>query len=140
MNLPNSAKKLVNIQVSRPVTGLSIPLRSNVEKIEITVDEIFNCICSKAIVDEVLLDGSTKRLDLVTYNQDNNLELRKIQEEKEAQEKAKLEAQEKANAKAIELEKIRLEKEAQANQLAEERAKKEAELKAKEIASRNTKK
>lgn len=60
---------------SRPITNISTGvIFSRGTYAALTLDEadIFKCICGKAIVEEVMPDGSLKKLDLFNYNKYNN--------------------------------------------------------------------
>lgn len=71
-------RKIVNIYPSRPILSLKTPIYNNIVKADLSVGDIAVCIYSRAIVDEVLEDGTTVRLSLSNYNKDN----RKNKEEK----------------------------------------------------------
>lgn len=81
-------KKLVNIKTRRPIRlSLPVPIRGNIDNIELSEDDIFIAICSKAIVEEVLKDGSTVPLTFKNYNKNNTPV---IKETKQPQEHSKL--------------------------------------------------
>ena len=63
--------KKVNIRASVPIKDFKPPIYGTCNGIEMTTGEILKCLCKRAIVDEVLPDGSTIRLDLKNYYTDN---------------------------------------------------------------------
>lgn len=63
--------KKVNIKASVPIKDFRPPIYGTCNGIEMTTGEILKCLCKRAIVDEVLADGSTIRLDLKNYYTDN---------------------------------------------------------------------
>lgn len=63
--------KIVNIATRVPIRVLNVPIRGNVRKITMSVEDIFKCICQKAEVDEVLSNGKLLRLDLANYDKVN---------------------------------------------------------------------
>lgn len=70
-------KKLVNVYTRYVIRGLKgIPIRSTVRAIELDTEDIRTCILAKAVVEEVLDDGSTLPLNFVNYNKDNNAQFR----------------------------------------------------------------
>lgn len=64
--------KIVNIYPTKAITSLNPPIRSKVIGVTKSTAEIRKCIIERAIVDEVLKDGSTVRLDFSNYDKDNN--------------------------------------------------------------------
>ena len=70
-------EKLVNVYTRYVVRGLKgVPIRSTVRAIKLDTDDIRTCILAKAVVEEVLDDGSTLPLNFVNYNKDNNAQFR----------------------------------------------------------------
>lgn len=63
--------KLVNVKTNGPV-ALKVVLRGSIFAVTLTTDEIFQCICQKAIVEEILPSGKTVLLTLSNYNTDND--------------------------------------------------------------------
>ena len=63
--------KKVNIRASVPIKDFRPPIYGTCNGIEMTTGDILKCLCKRAIVDEVLPDGSTIRLDLKNYYTDN---------------------------------------------------------------------
>ena len=56
--------KIVNIKTTRPIRTIRPAILQSVEGIKLTVGDIRRVIYSRALVDEVLSDGSTVRLTL----------------------------------------------------------------------------
>ena len=65
--------KLVNIHASIPVRDVTPPIYGEVMRCTMSTDDIFKCICHRALVDEVLSDGSIVRLGLNNYNKVNEV-------------------------------------------------------------------
>ena len=63
--------KIVNMVANIPVRSVKPMRYGSYVKDEMSVEDIFKCICGRAIVDEVLKDGTLVRLDLSNYNTDN---------------------------------------------------------------------
>ena len=63
--------KKINIKASVPIKDFRPPIYGTCNGIEMATGEILKCLCKRAIVDEVLPDGSTIRLDLKNYYTDN---------------------------------------------------------------------
>lgn len=64
--------KTVNIYPRTPITTLNPPIRGIVRNVVKSTKEIRECIIARAVVEEVLSDGSTLILDFSNYNKDNN--------------------------------------------------------------------
>ena len=60
--------KIVNIKTTRPIRTIRPAILQSVEGIKLTVGDIRRVIYSRALVDEVLSDGSTVRLTLDNYD------------------------------------------------------------------------
>lgn len=60
--------KIVNIYPSMPITTVNPPIRTTVKRVTKSVKEIRACIIARAIVEEVLSNGKTVRLDFSNYN------------------------------------------------------------------------
>lgn len=75
--------KKVNIEVKVPIRSLRMPLSvGKYYNVEMSPSDIFKCICGRALVDEVLSNGTTLRLDLKNYNKDNDVPVQvKVPEE-----------------------------------------------------------
>ena len=68
----NKLTKVVNIFPSMPITGINPPIRSTVKRVTKSIDEIKICLMARAIVEEILSDGSTIRLNIGNYDKCNN--------------------------------------------------------------------
>ena len=149
MLLSNDANKRVNLVASNYIRGLSDagPIRGVVDNIELSVQNIFMCLCDRASVEEILDDGSLLKLGFDNYNKDNNLIIReRIKAEAKAKqdaavEQARKDAEEaKAKQEAEEAAIVQARKEAEKaaaeqarKEAAEEKAKQEAEAAATEV-------
>lgn len=71
--------KKVNVAARTPVivSSLPVPIRGTVRNIVLSEQDIFKCITQKAIVDEVLSNGSLVRLSLSNYNKVNEVVVKK---------------------------------------------------------------
>lgn len=65
--------KVVNIYPTAPIIGVNPPIRSSVKKVTKTIEEIRTCLMARAIVDEVLSDGTTIRLTNSNYDKTNDI-------------------------------------------------------------------
>jgi len=74
-------KKRVNVTASAPIRVLSIPIRGTSKGLLLSTEDIVKIICQKAVVDEVLEDGTLVRLDLSNYNKDNSKPKEKAEEQ-----------------------------------------------------------
>lgn len=63
--------KKVNIYPKTPVLSINPPIRSAVRKVTKSTEEIRECIIARAIVEEILPDGSTVRLNFSNYDKNN---------------------------------------------------------------------
>lgn len=70
--------KKVNIKASVPIKDFRPPIYGTCNGIDMTTGEILKCLCKRAIVDEVLPDGSTIRLDMKNYYTDNTPKTTKV--------------------------------------------------------------
>ena len=66
-----SMTKLVNITTSIPVRTVTPPLHGTYKGIIMTTGDILKCISRRAIVDEILPNGTTVRLTIRNYYTDN---------------------------------------------------------------------
>ena len=66
-------KKRCRIYAGLPLTCFAVPIIGETE-LNLTPDEIYKCLCSKAEVIEILPDGSHINLDFTNYNKDNRKE------------------------------------------------------------------
>lgn len=64
-------KKLVNVHAKGAVRTVTPPIYGDMYNIELTTGMIYKCMCARAIVDEVMPDGSTLRLNASNYDKDN---------------------------------------------------------------------
>lgn len=60
--------KVVNIYPSMPITGVNPPIRSAVKRVTKSVEEIRICLMSRAVVEEILPNGKTVRLNISNYD------------------------------------------------------------------------
>lgn len=63
--------KVVNIYPSMPIIGTNPPIRSTVKRVTKSLDEIRTCLMARAIVEEILEDGSCIRLNIGNYDKFN---------------------------------------------------------------------
>ena len=64
--------KTVNIFPKFPIIGVNPPIRTAVRRVTKSTAEIRTCIIARAIVEEILEDGSTIILDLNNFDKDNS--------------------------------------------------------------------
>lgn len=64
----NKLTKVVNIYPSMPITGVNPPIRSSVKRVTKSVEEIRACLMARAVVEEVLPNGKTVRLNIGNYD------------------------------------------------------------------------
>ena len=64
--------KTVNIFPKFPIIGVNPPIRTAVRKVTKSTADIRTCIIARAIVEEILEDGSTVILDLNNFDKDNS--------------------------------------------------------------------
>lgn len=62
--------KTVNIKANIPVKNVTPPIYGVREGIKMTPSDILKCLCKRAIIDEVLSDGSTVRLTTKNFRDD----------------------------------------------------------------------
>ena len=131
--------KIVNIEPIAPIMTITPPITGSVFSQKMSLGEIEKCLLGRARVDEILPDKTTIQLSLLDYKKDNVAEYNNSKakviaeqkaeaERKAAEEAAKIEAERKAKAAA---EQQRL----QAERDAKEAAKVEADKKAAEEAN-----
>lgn len=65
-------KKRVNVKINGPIYTVRPIIQRSLMNVEMTEGDIRNCICSNAMVEEILEDGSRVPLGLHNYNKDNN--------------------------------------------------------------------
>ena len=77
--------KTVNIKANIPVRDVTPPVYGVREGIKMTASDILKCLCKRAIVDQVLSDGSTVRLTTKNFREDFEGQLQaKLAAEREA--------------------------------------------------------
>lgn len=64
--------KTVNIFPKFPIISVNPPIRTSVRRVTKSTTDIRACIIARAIVEEVLPDGSTIVLDLNNFDKDNS--------------------------------------------------------------------
>ena len=64
--------KRVNIKAPVAIRTITPPIYGTIRNIEMTTSDILKCLCRRAIVEEILDDGSTIRLSMKNYYLDNN--------------------------------------------------------------------
>ncbi len=62
--------KLVNVKAIYPITGVPQIIRGTLNKVEMTTENIFKCLCGRAEVTEVIGDTLIP-LDFTNYNKNN---------------------------------------------------------------------
>lgn len=65
-------KKKCEIHATLPITCFEVPIIGDAN-LNLTADEIYKCLCSKAEVKEVLPDGKRINLDFTNYDKDNSI-------------------------------------------------------------------
>lgn len=83
--------KLVNVYPNAPITTINPPIRTRLNNINMSVEDIRKCLIATAYVEEILDGRKTIPLDFSNYDKDNDLipaEVIKVTPE----EKAKVEA------------------------------------------------
>ena len=75
--------KVVNIYPTTPILRVNPPIRFTVYKTTKSTAEIKACILSDAIVEEILPDGNTLRLNLNNYNKVNYVAPKPVKAKKE---------------------------------------------------------
>lgn len=80
-------KKRVNIKINGPIYTVKPIIQRSLMNVEMTEGDIRNCICSNAMVEEILEDGSRVPLGLHNYNKDNRPK-KKVEPKKETVNKA----------------------------------------------------
>ena len=64
--------KVVNVKADIPLRDFKPPIHGTCKNVTMTTGQILRCLCKRAIVDEVLPDGSTIRLNMSNYYLDNS--------------------------------------------------------------------
>lgn len=60
-------KRKCNIYAPMPITYFMVPIVGHVSGLNLTDEEIYICLCSKAEVEEVLPNGTIKSLNFTNY-------------------------------------------------------------------------
>ena len=63
--------KIVNIKADVPIRDFKPPIHGTCNRITMTTGQILRCLCKRAVIDEVLPDGTTVRLNMSNYHLDN---------------------------------------------------------------------
>ena len=66
-----SMTKRVNVKAPVAIRNITPPIYGTCKDIVMTTGDILKCICKRAIVEEILPDGSTIRLNMSNYYTDN---------------------------------------------------------------------
>ena len=66
-----SMTKRVNVKAPVAIRNITPPIYGTCKDIVMTTGDILKCICKRAIVEEILPDGSTVRLNMSNYYTDN---------------------------------------------------------------------
>ncbi len=77
---PKTMTKKVNINAKIPVRTIVPPIYGIMNGVSMSPANIFKCLNHRAIIDEVLSDGSTVRLTMKNYNTDNSWMVKKADE------------------------------------------------------------
>lgn len=80
MASPKTMTKKVNINAKIPVRTIVPPIYGVINGVSMSPANIFKCLNHRAIIDEVLSDGSTVRLTMKNYNKDNSWMVKKADE------------------------------------------------------------
>ena len=83
--------KTVNINATIPIVNVTPPLYGYREGIKMTISDILKCLMRRAIIHEVMPDGTTIRLDLKNFRDDNRAAMKPKEEEKVVEEEPKTE-------------------------------------------------
>lgn len=65
--------KVVNIYPKTPVLTVNPPIRCAVRRVTKPLNDIRECIIARAVVEEVMSNGTTIRLNLNNYDKNNNI-------------------------------------------------------------------
>ena len=74
--------KKCQIHAISPITCFTVPIVGTTQ-LNLTPDEIYNCLCAKAEVMEILANGKMINLDFTNYNRDNSIIGEPMEEVKE---------------------------------------------------------
>lgn len=64
--------KTVNVNATIPIRNITPPMYGKYTNIKMTVSDILKCLCRRAIVEEVLSDGTTVRLNMKNFRDDHS--------------------------------------------------------------------
>ena len=64
--------KIVNIIANVPIKNVEPPIYGKKSNVTMTLNDILKCLFKRAIIEEVLVDGSTVRLDMKNFREDFN--------------------------------------------------------------------
>lgn len=64
--------KTVNVNATIPIRNITPPMYGKYMNIKMTVSDILKCLCRRAIVEEVLSDGTTVRLNMKNFRDDHS--------------------------------------------------------------------
>lgn len=71
--------KTVNIRAMTPIKNVTPPIYGYKTNIKMELNDILKCLCKRAIIDEVLSDGSTVRLTMKNFREDFESKVEKKQ-------------------------------------------------------------
>lgn len=83
--------KVVNINATIPIVNVTPQLYGYREGIKMTLSDILKCLMRRAIIHEVMPDGSTIRLTLKNFRDDNRALMKAEKKEKKTEEQPKVE-------------------------------------------------
>lgn len=71
----NKLTKMVNIYPSMPITTVNPPIRTTIKRVTKSIEEIRACLMARAIVEEILPDGTITKLNIGNYDKFTNNEV-----------------------------------------------------------------
>ncbi len=76
--------KRVDVETRFPIVIRKnpVPIMGSIYNVSMTTDQIFDCLCSKATVKEILSNGSKLSLDLSNYDKDNDIDANQVDDNK----------------------------------------------------------
>lgn len=76
--------KIVNVRATIPIRNITPPLYGSHERITMTLSDILKCLCKRAVVHEVLPDGTLIRLTTKNFRNDHSrIVVKKVETKKE---------------------------------------------------------
>lgn len=75
--------KTVNVNATIPIRNITPPMYGKYTNIRMTVSDILKCLCRRAIVEEVLSDGTTVRLNMKNFRDDHSSLVKNTEEQAE---------------------------------------------------------